>query len=195
MSIQRIKSGVIADGAVGATQIGFTPVNKAGDTITGNLSISGAITGNLNVSGPIISTNNIRTSGILRDTTTSGFFVSNLDSGQTGYFCISPTNTLAGFSLLVDVLAESWTVWNVCRIHLRKLYDSTTVSASIAHQYAKSGVTVSVVTVAVDGVNYVAISRTGGDPALSLRYTALYGGPDAPFHTTSGTVQSTHATY
>jgi hypothetical protein len=168
-----------ADGSFGSadvtTALGYTPVNKAGDTMTGSLNVVGTI---------------LRSSVFF-----SGYVDVNLAAGQTGYWCISPITITNGFSLIIDVVAESWTVWNVCRIYLRKSYNNSTVTASITHQYAKSTVTVAVVTVRVDGIDYLAISRTGGDPAMTLNAMGLYIGDSAPFHTRSGTVQATHATY
>ena len=174
-----ISDGNIANNAVtsGKLASGAAATNLAGSTIPGSLRVSGVFRGGAIWSGQV-------------DT--------NLTAGQTGYWCLAPVAIQNGFSFIIDVVAESWTVWNVCRIHLRKLLNSSSVQAQIPHQYSKSSVTVSVVTVRVDGVDYVAISRTGQDPAFVATIVAgLQSIQDGftPFHTRSGSVQSTHATY
>jgi hypothetical protein len=127
----------------------------------------------------------------------SGQLSSNLVGGQSKYWCLNTLTTGQGYSYVIDFLAESYTVWNISRIYIRKHYASTSVTANFPQQYHKSGTTVSVVTVDVGGTNYLAIKVSGGDPAFSATLQTAAQAPDfgSPFVTSSGTVVTTHASY
>jgi hypothetical protein len=147
-------------------------------------------TGNATVTGKVI------TPTALGQFHFSGFVATNLGgSGEVGYWCLIRTDLAPAGQAIVDVVASSWTEYNLCRIVMRKPYNNSSVTATIT-PYMKDTVTVAVVTVTVGGSNYLAISHYGNNPGLIVK-GIQYGEMqfNNAFYTKTGTVVTTHATY
>lgn len=191
-------TGTLGDNASLAAQIKGI---RTGSGTTGALSFLTSNAGvpaealRLDSTGNGTFTGKVTTSAVQGPYHFSGYIAANLSSGETGYWCLNRLSDSNAGQGILDIVASSWTEYNLCRIVLQKTYPSGSVSATITG-YLKSTTTVAVVTVAVGGVNYLAISHTGSNPGLvakGIQYGNLSF--DTAFYTKSGTLVATHATY
>ena len=78
-------------------------------------------------------------------------------------------NVSAGFSLVGELNAASYTTYNVSRIYIRKNYNATT-GAAVITGIAKSGSNLSVVDISHSSGRFIAIKLTG-DPEIDVMWT------------------------
>ena len=144
---------------------GSTPITTDVDgfTIEGmNVGIGTASPdGTLHVVGKV-NTNRIVSGNLI-----AGNIRSNLTT--TTYLLLVDLNVSAGFSLVGELNAASYTTYNVSRIYIRKNYNATT-GAAVITGIAKSGSNLSVVDISHSSGRFIAIKLTG-DPEIDVMWT------------------------
>jgi hypothetical protein len=137
--------------------------------------------------------------GIISGELVAGYIASNYTG--TRYLLIDnmTDNAAAAFNMRGNIVASSYTTWNVCDIYFRRTYASTTLSGSITG-IAQSGVTVSLVDITYNSKRYAAICFAGGDPAIHMNVCGYRLDNQAvngymTFVTSGVTVNSTIASY
>jgi len=109
----------------------------------------------------------VNTNRIVSGNLIMGNIRSNLTT--TTYLLLVDLNVSAGFSLVGELNAASYTTYNVSRIYVRKNYNATTGTAVITG-IAKSGSNLSVVDISHSSGRFIAIKLTG-DPEIDVMWT------------------------
>jgi len=109
----------------------------------------------------------VNTNRIVSGNLIAGNIRSNLTT--TTYLLLVDLNVSAGFSLVGELNAASYTTYNVSRIYIRKNYNATT-GAAVITGIAKSGSNLSVVDISHSSGRFIAIKLTG-DPEIDVMWT------------------------
>lgn len=132
--------------------------------------------------------------GIVSDTVIHGTIASNF-TGQR-WLLLDTITSGSGLLLYGDFVSASYTTELITKVYIRKDYNTNAVSATLTGVgKAGTGQTCYVQTVTYGGVNYVALSTTGGDPGWNASWTGFRMNAVWNFVTSGVTVVTTHATY
>jgi hypothetical protein len=141
---------------------------------------SSATSGGLRVSGVIRPE-----LGIVSINQIQGYVAGNYSGTRYWVLHDMTGNPTTAFNCIGDVHASSYTTWNVCRVYMRREYNSYNCYGSITG-VANSSVTVSIVDITYGANRYFALKFAGGDPGIEANLVGylmnqMYTGNDAFF--------------
>jgi hypothetical protein len=123
--------------------------------------------GTTSADSPLHVVGKVNTNRIVSSNLIMGNIRTNLTT--TSYLLLVDLNVSAGYSMVGEINAASYTTYNVSRIYVRKNYNATTGVAVITG-IAKSGSTLSVVDISHSSGRFIALKLTG-DPEIDVMWT------------------------